>query len=221
MELSVLLVIAHVLLFAYWLGADWGVYVTARYVADPRLPVDERLRFLGAAFRIDLLPRLSFTLLLPVGVHLAGWYGAWSPSGPLVASVWVASLAWAVLNYLGYRWSGQPRGDRLRTVDQWIRLTMAPVLVGVGLWSALGDGPVGALFVALKLAVFGLMLVVGLVLRAIMKNWAEGFRRLRAEGPGPAVDALFERSLRRARYMAYFMWSLSGVMAVLGIARPL
>ena len=29
-----LLVIVHVLLFAYWLGADWGVYVNSRYVAD-------------------------------------------------------------------------------------------------------------------------------------------------------------------------------------------
>lgn len=72
-----LLVVAHVLLFAYWLGADWGVYVTSRYVADSRLSLEERRRFLQAAFRIDLLPRISFTMLLPVGVQIAAYYGAW------------------------------------------------------------------------------------------------------------------------------------------------
>ncbi len=71
-----LLVVVHVLLFAYWLGADWGVYVTSRYVADAKLSLEERRRFLQAAFRIDLLPRISFTLLLPVGVQLAAYYGA-------------------------------------------------------------------------------------------------------------------------------------------------
>lgn len=44
MEVYTALVIVHVVLFAYWLGGDWGVYVNARYVADPQLPLDERRR---------------------------------------------------------------------------------------------------------------------------------------------------------------------------------
>lgn len=220
MDTAVLLVIVHVLLFAYWLGADWGVYVTARYVADQKLPVDERLRFLQAAFRIDLLPRLSFTLLLPVGLHLAALYGAW-PASPLRLSVvWAASLAWTGLNFAGYLQSGRPLGDRIRAWDQSIRMVLAPLLIAIGLWSAFAGGPVGALFIALKLALFGLMVIVGLYLRGIMKNWAEGFRRLRTAGNSPEVDQLFQRSLARARYVAFFMWSLSGAMAVLGVAKP-
>lgn len=221
MDLPVLLVIVHVLLFAYWLGADWGVFVTARYVADPQLPVEERLRFLQAAFRIDLLPRISFTLLLPVGVHLAAFYGVWPASGAFLVFVWVAALCWTALNVAGYLQSGRPMGERIRAWDQAVRLVLAPILLGVGLWSVFTGGPVGALFIALKLALFGLMVIVGLILRAIMKNWAEGFRRLRTEGPNPAVNELFQRSLHRARYMAFFMWSLSGAMAVLGIAKPM
>jgi hypothetical protein len=220
MDLPVLLVIVHVLLFAYWLGADWGVFVTARYVADPQLSIEERLRFLRAAFRIDLLPRVSFTLLLPVGIHLASFYGAVPATDGFLAFVWIAALAWTALNIAGYLKSGQPAGDRIRTFDQGARLVLAPVLIGVGAWSVLVGSPVGVLFVALKLALFGLMIIVGLVLRAIMKNWAEGFRRLATEGRSAEVDALFARSLARARYLAIFMWSLSGAMAVLGIARP-
>lgn len=215
-----LLVVVHVLLFAYWLGADWGVYVTSRYVADPALPIAERRRFLQAAFRIDLLPRISFTLLLPVGVQIAAFYGAW-PFGVLfVPAVWAFALAWLALNVAGYLRSGTPLGDRLRTWDQSIRHLLAPALIVLGMWSLITGYPVKPLFIALKLTVFGVMIVTGLVLRAIMKNWAVGFRRLATEGPGEAIDAIFQGSLVRARYIAYFMWSLSAIMAVLGIVKP-
>lgn len=215
-----LLVVVHVLLFAYWLGADWGVYVTSRYVADPKLSLEERRRFLQAAFRIDLLPRISFTLLLPVGVQLAAYYGAWPFHRAFVPAVWALAIAWMVLNVAGYLRSGTPAGDRIRGWDQNIRLVMAPVLIGVGLWSVFSGQPIAPLFVALKITVFGCMIIVGLILRAIMKNWAIGFRRLATEGPSAAVDAIFQASLGRARYIAYLMWSLSGVMAVLGVVKP-
>jgi hypothetical protein len=215
-----LLVVVHVLLFAYWLGADWGVYVTSRYVADPKLSLEERRRFLQAAFRIDLLPRISFTLLLPVGVQLAAYYGAWPFHAAFVPAVWVFAIAWMILNVAGYLRAGTPIGDRIRGWDQYIRLVLAPVLIAAGLWSAIAGQPIAPLFIALKVMVFGCMIIVGLILRAIMKNWAIGFRRLATEGPSAAVDAIFQDSLARARYIAYFMWSLSGVMAVLGVTKP-
>lgn len=214
------LVVAHVLLFAYWLGADWGVYVTSRYVADQALSLEERRRFLQAAFRIDLLPRISFTLLLPIGVQIADFYGAW-PFGPaFVPAVWLFALAWLGLNVAGYLRAGTPLGDRFRGWDQFIRLVLAPTLIVLGLWSAVTSHPVAPLFIALKVMVFGVMIVVGLILRTIMKSWAVGFRRLATEGPGEAIDAIFRRSLVRARFIAYFMWSLSAVMATLGIVKP-
>lgn len=215
-----LLVVAHVLLFAYWLGADWGVYVTSRYVADSRLSLEERRRFLQAAFRIDLLPRISFTMLLPVGVQIAAYYGAWPFPAAFLPAVWLFAIAWMILNVMGYLRAGTAAGDRIRGFDQNIRLVMAPLLVGTGLWSVVTGYPVAPRFIALKLTVFGIMIVVGLILRAIMKNWAVGFRRLASDGPSEATDDLFQDSLRRARYVAYFMWSLSGVMAVLGILKP-
>lgn len=215
-----LLVVAHVLLFAYWLGADWGVYVTSRYVADPALSLEERRRFLQAAFRIDLLPRISFTMLLPVGVQLAAYYGAWPLHAAVVPAVWVFAIVWMALNVAGYLRSGTASGDRIRGWDQNIRLVMAPMLIGTGLWSVATGFPVVPLFIALKITVFGVMIIVGLTLRAIMKNWAIGFRRLATEGPGEAINDIFQGSLQRARYIAYFMWSLSGVMAVLGVMKP-
>lgn len=214
------LIIVHLLLFAYWLGADWGVFVTSRYVANPELSLDERRRFLQAAFGIDLMPRIAFTLLLPVGLQLASFYGvAWSPNGPFMIAVWLSAALWLALNVQAYRRSGTPSGDRLRMVDTRIRYALAPLLIGAGAWSLATDWPVPPAFIALKLIVFGAMVIVGLVLRHIMRGWALGFRLLATEGRSPAADALFATSLRRARIIAPFMWGLSGVMVVLGVAR--
>lgn len=220
MTVQTWLLIVHLLLFAYWLGADWGVFVTARYVADPELGMDERRRFLKAAFGIDLMPRMAFTLLLPVGLQLASYYGiAWTPDGPFMLGIWIAAIAWLILNIQGYKRIGTAAGETLRLIDTRIRYVLAPVLIGTGILSLVTDGPVPQTFIALKLIVFGAMVIVGLVLRHIMRNWAIGFRRLATEGRSPEVDALFTASLAKARIIAPFMWSLSGIMVVLGVAR--
>jgi len=62
-----LLVTLHVVLFAYWLGGDWGVFVCSRYIAKPELSLEERERFLEALMAIDILPRTAIVLLPFVG----------------------------------------------------------------------------------------------------------------------------------------------------------
>ena len=62
-DLYLTLVTVHVVLFAYWLGGDWGVYTCSGFIARPDLPIAERLRFLDALFRIDILPRSAIVLL--------------------------------------------------------------------------------------------------------------------------------------------------------------
>ena len=70
------LVFLHLLAFAYRLGGDFGVYVTGGYVARADLPLAERLRFLDALLRIDILPRTGIVLLPVVGLQLAVQRGA-------------------------------------------------------------------------------------------------------------------------------------------------
>jgi len=213
------LVIVHVLLFAYWLGADWGVFVTARFIADPELPLAERRRFLQAALSIDLMPRIAFTLLLPVGFQIATFYAGLPQLAWVSAVVWLVALVWLGINVQGYRYMGTSRGERLRGYDQQIRWVLAPVLIAGGVAAPMIKALAMPLFIALKLVVFGLMIFVGLMLRSIMRQWAIAFARLAAEGRSPAIDAVFSDSMPRARRMAYTMWTLSIVMAVLGVSR--
>ena len=215
-----LLVTFHVVLFAYWLGPDLGVYVCSRYVANPELPVAERLRFLEALLAIDILPRSAIVLLPVVGLQLAAMRGsiALPPWGLAVA--WTLGLAWLALVWTAYRTTRKPEGARWQRIDVGVRLLLIPFLVLTGAYSMIVGSPVTAGWVALKLIVYAALLAMGLYLRTIIKAWRTGFTRLAAGERGPDIDALFVNGRQRARYGAWLFWALVILMAFLGITQP-
>ena len=101
MEHHIYLVYAHLLLFAYWLAPDWGVYVTSSYVARADLPLEERRRFLQAALRIDLVPRSCLIALLPLGLLAQMTTDAPLPAGLSWGAAGI-NLLWSTLgNVIG------------------------------------------------------------------------------------------------------------------------
>jgi len=219
MAWHIYLVYAHVLLFAYWLAPDWGVYVNSAYVARADLPVAERRRFLKAALRIDLLPRTCLILLLPVGLQLARNLGLVQLPGAAMTAIWIGGIAWLLLSWTVYRTQAMAIGQRLKRIDHAIRVVLACVLLSLSAY-ALATGEIfGAGWLALKVGGFGLLLVLGLLLRKVMGGWAEGFRRLELEGSTPATEAVFAEGLRRARPIVYVFWTTSALMAFLGVVK--
>jgi len=80
----------HILLLVYWLGADLGVLLLARAAKRPELSFAERAFALRMAMVIDLVPRICFTLMFPVGLHVT------ASGGFAVVPEWAFVLAWAV-----------------------------------------------------------------------------------------------------------------------------
>ncbi len=220
MAWHVYLVFAHLLLFAYWLAPDWGVYVTSAYVARADLPLAERRRFLQAALRIDLLPRSALILLLPLGLQLARNLGLVQLPVAAMAAIWAGGIAWLLLSWSVYRSQAMAIGQRLKQIDHGIRVVLALLLLALSA-HALATGEVfAARWLALKVGGFGFLLVLGLLLRRVMGGWAEGFRRLEREGSNAATEAVFATALRRARPIVYVFWSTSAAMAFLGLVKP-
>lgn len=215
-----LLVTLHVVLFAYWLGADFGVYICSHYVARPDLSLDERLRFLDALITIDILPRSAIVLLPVVGLQLAAMRG--SVNIPIwgLLLIWLIGVGWLLLVWQIYRVRREPRADKLLAWEASLRVPLIALLVGTGVYSLLTGSPVQHHWVAAKLVLFAVLLIYGLVLRITIRRWREGFQRLRIEGPSAEIDMLFRESLRTGRYRAWGYWVLIACMAYLGISQP-
>lgn len=214
------LVFMHVICFAYWLGADFGVYVTGGFVARADLPVAERLRFLDALMKIDLLPRTGIVLLPVLGLQIANLRGAIALSPTVQALVWIGGLLWVGIVWAVFATRGTSLGEKVQRVDIAIRCALIVVFVTMGLSSLAGDdGPVHERWLAAKLLSYSILLVIGLYLRSVIKAWRVGFVALR-HGPNPEAEQLIADGIRRGKRGAYVFWAMIAFTAYLGIAKP-
>jgi len=216
----------HVIFAAYWLGGEWGVFNASRGVANEGLSLEERLRHMETAYRIDILPRSAIIWLLPVGFHMADDLGLSPVSGIWVPIVYVATALWWCLILAAFIHRGTKRGIKITEFDDKIRYVVIPTLWLLGGYTLFTDkllfvgDEVGQYWFATKLVLFGFILIIGLLLRYTMKDWAVAFNRLKVEGSTPEIEHIFTSTLAKARKHAYMYWIGIGTMAFLGVTKP-
>lgn len=214
------LVTLHVVLFAYWLGGDFGVYVCSRYIVRPDLPLNERERFLEALMAIDIMPRTAIVLLPVVGLQLAVLRGAALIPPFSMVIAWTLAIAWLAVVWMAYLKLRTPGGKYWQRIDVGWRIVLIAVLIWAGTVSLLNAWPINAKWIATKLLVYAALLVVGLYLRVSIRGWRSGFARLRKGESGADIDALFVEGHRKAQRAAWLFWALIITMAWLGITQP-
>ena len=95
-------------------------------------------------------------------------------------------------------------------------------LFGLGGMGLHNLGPVdvsGGYWYPAKMVTFGVMLVIGLLLRFVMREWTILFRVL-ATGPNAEAEAQLDSSISKARIMAYFYWVGIAGTGFLGAVKP-
>ncbi len=211
----------HILLFVYWLGADLGVFLASRYVARADLPTAERLRFLELLLKIDMGPRTALILIIPVGIELATALGLIALGNGAVLGIWLLSLAWLALSWYLFFNARNPAAQPLMRLDQGIRVSVALLFLSLGVLSWLQGAPLGSRWLAAKFVLFAGVVVLGLILRTIIRDWVVGFGLLRDPASVDSANALIFSAYRRATRFAHTLWLLVALIAFLGVTKPL
>jgi len=211
----------HILAMVYWLGGEWGVFQTSYNVINRDLAMEERRRHMETAYRIDILARTGIILLLPLGLHMGAIWGIHPWGGPWLVLMWALFIAWLSLTWRAFFARETDKGLRLTMIDEKIRFVVIPLLLILGLTSLLGFGPFreDAPWYSLKVLLFGLMLIIGLKLRFIMREWTTLFRRLEEKADQALEDTLL-RSIKTGRNLAYVYWVGIATVAFLGVVKP-
>ncbi len=89
-------------------------------------------------------------------------------------------------------------------------------MIGFGIYSLIARWPFPQGWYAAKVVLYGVALIIGLLLRFIMRHWVMLFRQI-AEGPNPAAEARLDRELAFGRGIAYVYWVVIGTVALLGV----
>lgn len=210
----------HILLLVYWLGADLGVFILARAARRSDLSFDQRALLLKYAMIIDRLPRICFSLMLPVSLHLVDSSGYGEVPVALLALAWAVAAAWLWLLYALARSEGTPRQQKLGTVNLAGQAVLGLVFTGVGLGSLLGFGPQIASWLALKVLLFGLIFVCAILVDVEFRPIGPAFLRLASEGSKPQIEALITRTVDRAVWWVLAIYALVVAITFLGAVKP-
>ena len=212
----------HIISMVYWLGGEGGIFNTSSHVVNRNLSMDERMRHMNTAYLIDLPARTGIILLMPIGLHMGHHWGVQPFGGHYLTAMWLFVLAWLGICWAAFYYRETDRGIFLTMLDEKVRYLLIPLMLGSSISSLLGYGPFEAgemqKWFSIKLGIFALLLVIGLILRFIMREWTTLFRIL-AEGPNTEAENRLEKSLSLGRTLAYFYWIGIATVAFFGVTK--
>lgn len=214
------LLVAHVAVLGYWLGADLVINSTYRYVAGASaMPFAERDRLMQHVMDVDQHVRYALVLQAGLGAALAALLG-YVPGGALLAvAAALLAAAWLGLIELAHRMRSGPAGKVLAALDRAVRYLAMAILLGLAGAAFLGEADLPR-WLAWKLALFAGVIACGLGIRvaliAFFRAWADVAR----DGSRPALELEVRRACVRATLVLVGLWVLIAAIVGLSVLRP-
>ena len=211
--------IVHLVLFAYWLGGDIGVFYSTRMILNRSNTPDQRFMASRIMLWIDLLPRLCLSMMLTVGGILSEYVGVSHPPWQYAMIVVLGPVWFTVLLVMHFKHNASFM-PMLTKLDLWFRWFLIVAIVASVWWSLstgrLDDAP----WLAFKLIVFAIMILCGVMIRIYIPGFIAGVRALGQGSITTEHDDAMKRSIHRVRPWVFTIWAGLIVEAFLGIYKP-
>ncbi|MEN9315122.1 MAG: hypothetical protein RIS35_1515 [Pseudomonadota bacterium] len=209
----------HVILFVLWLGADVGVFICGSWVRRESLSVEQRTVLLQASAAIDLWPRFSAALMLPVGLMLAR---TWNPAlgAGWIAAAWAVAITWLGLTLLGMRHMGTPLGATLSRATHagLVALSIACFAGGYAWLQAAPEG-LGA-WLAAKLTLYGVVALLAIGIEVAFGPVIKGFPLLSNDAERQRGNELIRAGMNRTLVVVATLYAVLLIASILGVAKP-
>lgn len=211
------LAIIHVAVLGYWLGAEFVINSTFRYVCfGASLPVPERRRLMDHVMNVDQHVRYALLLQLTLGFFLAFRFGYLPSNGLVAAAVLVIGAGWLALVEITHRRRSTALGQRLAKLDRGIRYVVV-VLLGVLSVGALTGFFALQSWLAWKLLCFAGVMLCGLLIRFALIKLFQLFEELASSGSSPELEARLNSAYYGASSYLIVMWALIGAITLLSV----
>ncbi len=187
----------HVIMFVGWVGADMGVFISAKKSTDSSLPFETRVLLLHMALRIELIPRTMWKAELPLGAMLSKEMGLLEINDLGIAIVWVFTTIWWAISVTGAIFYDKSWGQRLAHFTNILIGIVGVGLIVIAILSAMGNGPFdpSATWLLWKVGLYGLINLTCLGIMVAFDPMAPAFMRLAVEGSTPEIEGLVKRTL--------------------------
>ena len=219
-DIQDVLVFFHVLLFGYWLGSDLGVFYCDSQLTREDLSLDERLRVREIRRNIDMAPRTCAPLILPIGFSLALRYGS-QVTGWWLDAIWVLSLAWLAMLWVERATIGTARESTLNRANLAIWFLVAFAMTALGAYALVTGEPVAARWLAVKIVLYGLMVLSATWILRAADRWEAIFDMVRAGGEQKIEgEKRMKKNRLSAGSAAATLWFVVLLIAFVGATKP-
>ena len=215
-----LLILFHILLFVFWLGADLGVAIAGAHFRRRTYSVEQRLAILKLLVATDMGPRSAWALMVASTislVHVAGYWviPAW---GLLLA--WAISLFWLWLVWAAHKAGQTPKATNLKKIEMVLKWLLAAFYLGLGILSLVKGAPLMEGWLAAKALVFGLIFVAAIMIDIRFKPVGPLLMKLIEEGSGGPVEDPLLTTMNKSRFWVRITYILLVIVAFLGTTKP-
>ncbi|MFC4346826.1 hypothetical protein ACFO5Q_03090 [Kordiimonas lipolytica] len=150
----------HITLFGVWLGSIVALLVLLLCRYREMLSEPEGQLHLQNLAYVQRLPKAALILMLPMGLQLSNNLALITLGDGSMVGIWVFALLWLVIDWVGAPSGASVASKAMRVVERVLQAGFVLVLLGAGILSHLSGAPVEAPWLATKLILFAVALVI-------------------------------------------------------------
>jgi|SRR5690625_1657684 len=219
----------HILLFVAWLGIDVGVFSSSFIVRRRGMSNETRVVLRRLMRALDLAPRLSLILMIPVATSLAyttgkGLDGAPEAMFPVLAGLavlWVLASLWVFksLGLMSHETDTRvcARVRVVGNIDLSLRAVFSAIFIAFGVAYMFGSGPWHVQTIAWKSTLFGIVIACGIWIRIGGKDFGPALAMVLHENAGESALIRMDRAMYRVYPAIIWIWVSLLVMAAIPI----
>ena len=211
---------AHIAVLGYWLGSEFVINSTYRYVSySDQMPFEERSRLMEHVMHVDQHVRYALVLQATLGPILAVLYG-YIPGGNAAAiGIAIFGALWFVFVELVHRLRHSSIGKTLGAIDRGSRYVLMAVLVATALGLIGGAWPM-PLWLRWKLALFAGVMLCGVGIRIALIAHFRTWALMAREGPNDTTNTIIKRTYVRATSVLLLLWVFIAAITVISVMKP-
>ncbi len=218
MNLENIWLLIHLMTFVYWVGADLGVFYSARLVVNPNYSFATRLSILNVLSWIDMIPRYMLLLTFPVGLILSYFLDLVPQNKFILFLVFAFFITWIVLVFKIHKAEGTKSGLKMARLDLYLRIVFIIILLVLCVSSFTINFPFKSDWLIIKVLLFTCTILCGIGIRITFKPFVEAFKDLSINGTSDIIEEKMKRSLNHAVPFVLGIWFFSGVAAFIGLS---
>ena len=210
----------HLLLFAYWLGGDIGVFYSSGFAVNRKLSRGARQAAGTIMMNLDLIPRLCLSLMLTVGGILTHYYGIDHPLWQMVGIILLGPIWTCFLIYIHLN-DGTDLVKTMTKIDYYFRWIMVFTLIASVSYAFYFTDRLNANpWIGAKLIIFAALIFCGIMIRKYIGGFIKGIHNIATDNINEVDDIAMAESLSKARVFVLTIWVLLLVEVWIGVAKP-